>query len=108
MAALRQQMHEIVDQLCNHALAAGLGGQMVAEAEEPQKAKPLNDLKPDPARSSITRRPSLIKKQVCITCGRELTLGNFRGKDNHLYDECNQCREERKAEDKKSKKRKAS
>lgn len=105
MATLRQQMHEIVDQLCNYALAAGLGGMMVTE-EEPKK--PLNDLKPDPARSSITRRPSLIKKQVCITCGREMTLGNFRGKDNHLYDECNQCRDERKAEDKKNKKRKAS
>ena len=107
MDTLRQQMHVIVDQLCNHALAAGLGGQMVAEAEEPQKAKPLNTLKPDPARSSITRRPSLIKKQVCITCGRELTLGNFRDRDNHLYDECNQCREERTKETK-TKKNKAS
>lgn len=107
MDTLRQQMHIIVDQLCNHALAAGLGGQQIAEVEEPQKAKPLNDLKPDPARSSITRRPSLIKTQVCAICGREMTLGNFRDKDNHLWDECNQCRAERTKETK-TKKNKAS
>lgn len=104
MDTLRQQMHTIVDQLCNHALAAGLGGQHITEVEV---KKPLNDLKPDPARSSITRRPSLIKTQVCCICGREMTLGNFRDRDNHLWDECNQCRAERTKEIK-TKKNKAS
>lgn len=35
MDTLRQQMHIIVDQLCNHALSAGLGGQQITEVEEP-------------------------------------------------------------------------
>ena len=99
-------MHVIVDNLCNNALAAGLTTEQLAE--EP---KPINGLNEDPARKEYMRakvqRNRGIKLRKCTICGRELPLGQFRSSDNHLHDECNACREERKEELKNKRKKKS-
>lgn len=107
METMRSKMHEIIDNMVNNAIGAGLIASQLKD--EPV---PINNLPPDPARRDYTKRnfktiAQVRKTKVCPICERELPLGQFRSSDNHLHDECNQCREEREIE-KKTKKNKAS